>query len=107
MNNLLKGFDSLLVNTQNIESAESSLDINSNVKHSDVSTSDNLNAQKYKRAKNAKYRELKKCTLYLPEELMDSLAIMKVKTKRDLSELAAEALESYLKANNSLYIDIK
>lgn len=102
--NILKGFDNLLASTENIEAANISLGINDTSKHLEVDTSESNNGQKYKRLKKAKSKELKKCTLYLPEEVMDSLAIMKVRTKRDLSELAAEALETYLEQNKNLYI---
>lgn len=45
----------------------------------------------------AKYLNLKKCTLYLPQEIMDTLGIEKIKSKKDLSELTAEAIIDYLK----------
>ncbi len=100
---LLKGFDNLLVSTEVIEDASDALSLNDTSIHHTGNTPKSNDVQKYKRNKATKCKDLKKCTLYLPEVLMDSLAIMKVKTKRDLSELAAEALETYLKSNNSLY----
>ena len=101
-----KGFENLLSKTEILNSDEASLSVNDTSTQSDGITSNSNDSQKYKRPVKSKYKVLKKCTLYLPEVLMDSLAIMKVKTKRDLSELAAEALETYLKEHNHLYENI-
>lgn len=67
--------------------------------HLNIQTSENEIKEKYKRAKPAKYKELKKCTLYLTQETMDALAIMKIKTKKDLSELTEEAIKLFLESN--------
>ena len=99
-NDFKRGFDKLLRSTDNNTEAPVKKEIKKNIpipltpKHSNASTS--------KRLKVAKYKELRKCTLYLPPVIMDSLAIMKIRTKRDLSELTADALKEYLIRNNFL-----
>lgn len=104
--NLMKGFNNLIQSTENI--AESKIQVigedSQPSKRLDVQTAKSAEVHKYKRPNVAKYKELRKCTLYLPAELIDSLAIMKVKTKRDLSELTAEALREYLITNKFLNI---
>jgi hypothetical protein len=98
--NLMKGFNNLLQSTESVvETPKKEV-----IKTSDAQTSKSINAQKYKRSTVAKYKELRKCTLYLPSEIIDSLAIMKIKTKKDLSELTAEALREYLTNNNFLNV---
>jgi hypothetical protein len=101
--NLLKGFNNLLQSTETKEE-DSIAKENKEHKNLDVYTSISTDVQKYKRLNIPKYKELKKCTLYLPPEIMDSLAIMKVKTKKDLSVLAAEALHDYLHKNEYLNV---
>ncbi len=71
-------------------------------KSNSVQTSNSNNVNTSNSVIEPKNKTLKKCTLYLPEGLMDSLAIMKVRKKRDLSELAAEAITEYLEKNNFL-----
>jgi len=108
--NLMKGFNNLLQSTESVE--ETPRNEVSKVNNSDsqtpklskVQTSKSANSQKYKRSTLAKYKELRKCTLYLPSEVIDSLAIMKIKTKKDLSELTAEALREYLINNKFLNV---
>ncbi len=65
-------------------------------------TSELLNAETSKQinSQTAKYKEFKKCTLYLPSDLMDKLSYMKILTKKDLSVLTAEAIQDYLIKNN-------
>ena len=65
-------------------------------------TSEHLNAETSKQinSQTAKYKEFKKCTLYLPSDLMDKLSYMKILTKKDLSVLTAEAIQDYLIKNN-------
>ncbi len=65
-------------------------------------TSELLNAETPKQinSQTAKYKEFKKCTLYLPSNLMDKLSYMKILTKKDLSVLTAEAIQDYLIKNN-------
>lgn len=97
LNLMKKGFNNLVQSTNINEDSHST---NENlVKRLDAQTSNHLNAE-FKSKNVAKYKELKKCTLYLPSDIMDSLAIMKIKTKKDLSVLAAEALSQYLQNNN-------
>jgi len=108
--NLMKGFNNLLQSTESVVETpknEVSKVKNSNSqtsKRPNIQTSKSVNAQKYKRSTIAKYKELRKCTLYLPSEVIDSLAIMKIKTKKDLSELTAEALREYLINNKFLNV---
>ena len=71
-------------------------------KRNNVQTSGSTNGSTSNSKQLPKSIELKKCTLYLPENLMDSLAIMKVRKKRDLSELAAEAITDYLSKHKFL-----
>lgn len=100
--NLMKGFNNLLQSTESIDKIPKQ-DIKNN-SSLDVKTSESLDAQKFKHVSVVKYKELRKCTLYLPPEIIDSLAIMKVKTKKDLSELTAEALREYLINNKFLNV---
>lgn len=88
----LKGFDKLI---SSANPPSKSLTV-STLNHHDGLDGNNVS--------KAKYKSLKKCTLYLPEDIMDSLAMMKIKTKKDLSELTAEALKEYLIINKFLNI---
>lgn len=108
-NNLMKGFNNLLQSTET--SSKESITVNTAEsvdvlppKSIDVLPSEKSEGDTLRHIKQSKYKELKKCTLYLPPELMDSLAIMKVKTKKDLSVLAAEALNDYLEKHNFLNV---
>jgi len=106
--NLKKGFNNLLqateVGTKTSEEVATKQETKKpkTPKRSNSQTSKRLNVQTSEGNKVAKYKELKKCTLYLPPDIMDSLAIMKIKTKLDLSELTAIALREYLVKNNFL-----
>lgn len=105
--NLMKGFNNLLQSTESVVETPKKEVNTSNSQtpnRSKVQTSKSVNSQKYKRSTVAKYKELRKCTLYLPSEVIDSLAIMKIKTKKDLSELTAEALREYLINNKFLNV---
>lgn len=110
---LMKGFSNLLQSTEQNEAEIEEKDDATKTKtskHLDVQTSKRLNAQTSKllnvqtsnhlNAQTPKYKELKKCTLYLPTELMDKLSYMKILTKKDLSVLTAEAIQDYLIKNN-------
>lgn len=106
--NLKKGFNNLLqateVETKTSEKVATKQKTKKSraPKRSSSQTSKRSSVQMSGKQKGAKYKELKKCTLYLPSEIMDSLAIMKVKTKLDLSELTAIALRDYLVINKFL-----
>lgn len=104
--NLLKGFNNLIKATDtNVETLKPEVINENEIKRLSAITSKLLDAQtatikNHREEINvAKYKEFRKCTLYLPPEIMDSLAIMKIKTKKDLSELTAEALKEYLIVN--------
>lgn len=98
--NLKKGFNNLLQATEGDKKTSEEVATKKETKKS--KTPKRSNSQTSKSQKVAKYKELRKCTLYLPSEIMDSLAIMKIKTKLDLSELTAIALREYLVKNKFL-----
>jgi hypothetical protein len=106
--NLKKGFNNLLQATEGDKKTSEEVATKKETKksktpkRSNSQTSQRLSSQTSKSQKVAKYKELRKCTLYLPSEIMDSLAIMKIKTKLDLSELTAIALREYLVKNKFL-----
>jgi hypothetical protein len=103
---LMKGFNNLLQSTETKVEPFINKDINEirTYELSNIQAAKSIDVQKYKRLDAAKYKELKKCTLYLPPDIMDSLAILKVRTKKDLSVLTAEALTEYLQKYKYLNI---
>lgn len=95
-NKLGKGFDSLLEGMP--KKKNPSTEINSSSRPAKEESKLMDKAKK----KTAKRDVLKKCTLYLDHDLFDRMAIYKVKSKKDLSIIAGEAITAYLKNNDSI-----
>ena len=97
-----KGFDSLFSTNDN-ENEEELKDIkNNNVDEKSIKKSEDKRkksvktVQKKEKKKIVKSKDLRKVTLYIDPEIVDRLAIMKVRVKKDLSTLTGEALDKYL-----------